>query len=57
MDFNLTEEQIAFQKLVHEFSEKEIAPYAKTWDEEHIFPVETLRKAANLGLAGIYVRE
>lgn len=56
MDFNFTEEQIAFQKLVRDFSQKEIAPYAKKWDEELFFPVETLRKAAELGLAGIYVQ-
>jgi len=55
MDFNLTEEQKAFQQLARDFAEKELAPYAKTWDEENIFPVETLRKAASLGLAGIYV--
>ena len=56
MDFNFTEEQTAFQKLARDFAEKEIVPFAKTWDEEHIFPVETLRKAASLGLAGIYVQ-
>ena len=56
MDFSLSEEQIAFQQLAREFAEEEIAPHAKLWDEEHVFPVETLRKAANLGLAGIYVQ-
>lgn len=56
MDFNLTEEQKAFQQLARDFAEKEIVPYAKTWDEEEIFPVETLQKAASLGFAGMYVR-
>ena len=30
--------------------------YAIEWDENHVFPVETLRKAAELGLAGRYLR-
>ena len=30
-------------------------PYARDWDEREHFPVETLRQAAALGFAGIYV--
>lgn len=57
MDFILNEEQRAFQQLAREFANNELAPYAKEWDEKHIFPVATLRKAAKLGLAAIYVRD
>jgi alkylation response protein AidB-like acyl-CoA dehydrogenase len=32
-------------------------PYAKDWDENSTFPVDTLRKAAALGFGGIYVKE
>ena len=39
------------------FAAGELAPHAAEWDEGCIFPVETLRKAAGLGLAAIYVRE
>lgn len=56
MNFTYTEEQLAFQKLAREFAEKELLPFAKEWDENHIFPVPTLRKAAELGFAGLYVR-
>lgn len=56
MDFNLSQDQQAMQEMVRDFAENEIAPYAGEWDEKHIFPIETLRKAAALGLAGIYVR-
>ncbi len=56
MDFNLSEEQLAIQEMARNFAEKEMAPYASEWDEKHIFPVETLRKAAALGLATIYVK-
>lgn len=56
MDFNFTEEQQSFQQLAHEFAEHEMLPYAKEWDEKHIFPVTTLRKAAELGFAALCVR-
>lgn len=56
MQFNLNEEQIAIRDMVRDFAEQEIAPYAAEWDEKHLFPMDTLRKAAALGLAAIYVR-
>lgn len=56
MEFNLTAEQKAFQNAAREFAEREIAPFAKIWDEKTIFPVEVFRKAANLGFSGLYVR-
>jgi butyryl-CoA dehydrogenase len=56
MDFNLTDEQLAFQQTARDFAAAEIAPHAKEWDENHIFPIETLRKAAALGFGGICVR-
>ncbi|MFZ3033929.1 MAG: acyl-CoA dehydrogenase family protein [Parvibaculum sp.] len=57
MRFELTEEQQAFQDMARAFAAEELAPYAADWDRQAFFPVETLRKAAALGLAGIYVRE
>ena len=56
MDFHFTEEQLAFQNTARTFAEKEMAPYAQKWDEECFFPIETLRKAAEFGFAGIYIR-
>ena len=56
MDFKLSEEQQAIRDMAREFAEHEMMPFAKEWDENHIFPKETLRKAASLGLAAIYVR-
>lgn len=56
MDFSLTTEQLSIREMVRNFAENEMAPYASEWDEKHIFPIETLRKAAALGLAAIYVR-
>lgn len=56
MDFSLSPEQLSIQEMVHDFAATEIAPFAAQWDEKHEFPVETLRKAASLGLAAIYVK-
>jgi len=55
MDFNFTDEQLAFQQLARRFAEEEMLEQAKVWDEKNIFPVETLRKAATLGFASLHV--
>jgi alkylation response protein AidB-like acyl-CoA dehydrogenase len=57
MDFNLSEEQLAFQATARDFARAVMMPFARDWDEGEIFPVEALRKAAALGFGGIYVRE
>lgn len=57
MDFLLTEDQTAFQDAARSFAQNEMAPHAARWDAEHIFPEDTLRAAAELGFAGIYVRD
>ena len=56
MRFELSEEQHAFQDVARNFAAEELAPYAADWDRDAFFPVETMRKAAALGFAGIYVR-
>jgi alkylation response protein AidB-like acyl-CoA dehydrogenase len=56
MDFELSPEQRAFQQAAREFASAEMAPHAQEWDEKHIFPIATLRKAAGLGFGGICVR-
>jgi len=57
VDFNLTDDQAAIFETARAFAAAELAPHSARWDAESIFPVETLRAAAALGLAGIYVRE
>ena len=57
MNFELSEEQQAFQVTAREFAAAEMMPRARDWDENETFPVETLRKAAALGFGGIYVQE
>jgi short-chain 2-methylacyl-CoA dehydrogenase len=48
-----TEEQDALRKLVRDFAESEIAPYAERWDAEHTFPTDVVRQMGDLGLFGI----
>ncbi len=55
MDFDLTEEQRAFQDVAAQFAAEHMAPFAAEWDAGCHFPVDTLRKAAELGFGGIYV--
>ena len=52
---HLSEEQIAFYDVAKDFALKKMAPNAEKWDEEKIFPVETLKELASLGFGGIYV--
>ena len=57
MDFELSEEQRAFQATARSFAREEMMPHVRDWDENEIFPVESMRKAAALGFGGIYVKE
>ena len=53
MDFELSEEQKAIQKMVREFAEREVAPVAQELDEREEFPAAIVRKLSDLGLMGI----
>ena len=53
MDFDLTAEQLDVVKLCRDFADAEVAPYAAQWDEKSEFPLECVRKMAELGLLGL----
>jgi alkylation response protein AidB-like acyl-CoA dehydrogenase len=55
--FALTEDQIAIQDMARRFTADAITPFAAQWDEDHTFPRETIKAAAELGFAAIYVSE
>ena len=57
MDFSLTDEQQAIRDMARRFADEELSPHAAEWDEKKHFPVDVIRKTAELGLAGIYTRE
>ncbi|PRH88117.1 acyl-CoA dehydrogenase [Labrys okinawensis] len=57
MDFELSDEQTAIREMAAGFAAEAIAPHALEWDQNRHFPVDTLKAAADLGMAAIYVRE
>ena len=57
MDFELTEEQQMIQEAARDFAQSEIAPVAAAFDESGEFPLDTIRKAGELGFMGLEVPE
>jgi alkylation response protein AidB-like acyl-CoA dehydrogenase len=57
MDFELSDEQRAFQQAAREFAANELAPHAAQWDAERFFPRETIARAGELGFCGLYASE
>jgi len=57
MDFQLTEDQKAFQTMIRDFAEKEIAPIAQRIDENEEYPYEIIKKMAQLGVTGLTLPE
>lgn len=53
MDFELQEEQRALQRMVKDFTEREIEPIARTIDREQRLPDDLIHKMARVGLFGI----
>ena len=57
MNFNLSEEQLSFQSLARDFAEKEIQDHASEWDQKKIFPIDVIKKSAEMGFCGLYLKE
>lgn len=55
MKLELNDQQIMIQKMVREFAEKEIAPFAAELDKKAEYPTKILQKMAKLGLLGIII--
>lgn len=55
--FSLNEDQVAIRDMALAFAADNLAPHALEWDEKKHFPVDVLREAASLGMAGIYIRD
>lgn len=52
-----TDEQIMIQDMARKFAADRLAPYSAEWDAEKRFPVDVIRQAAELGFAGIYLKD
>src|SRR5689334_9960824 len=57
MDFELNEEQRMYQRVVRDFCEAELRPYAAEVDEMGELRWEAIRKMPALGLTGLQVPE
>ena len=54
MDFDLSEDQQAYQDMARTFARNELAPHAGDWDKHGEFPLSVIRKAGELGFCGLY---
>ncbi len=57
MEFELNDDLKMLQKMVRDFVQKEVIPYADEWDEKHYFPRELINKMGELGLFGCTISE
>jgi hypothetical protein len=57
MAFQLSEDQRLIQDTARAFAQERLRPFAREWDQGHVFPKDTVREAAELGFGGIYVRD
>lgn len=57
MDFNLSEQELAVQKLARDFARNEILPHVMKYDESQEFPMEIARKLGEIGFLGIIFPE
>ena len=57
MNFEFSAEHHAFREMASEFAQNKLAPMAEYWDGNSYFPVDVLREAAQLGMAGMVARE
>ena len=57
MNFDLTDDQLAFAETAKQFAKQALAPHAAKWDREHIFPKEVIQKAGELGFCSLYSPE
>jgi alkylation response protein AidB-like acyl-CoA dehydrogenase len=57
MNFDLTDDQLAFADTAKQFAEQALAPHAAKWDKEHIFPKDVIQKAGELGFCSLYTAE
>ena len=57
MSLLFSDEQQMMRDMARRFAEDQLAPHAETWDRDGVFPLETIKEAAQLGFAGIYVSD
>ncbi|KKC99054.1 acyl-CoA dehydrogenase family protein [Photobacterium halotolerans] len=54
MDFELNEDQRAFEDAARQFAREQLLPMAASWDEMSTFPKDVLRNAGEMGFLSLY---
>ncbi len=57
MNFDFTPKQLAIKKMITEFVDSEVKPYADEADKEEKFPEKQIKKLAKLGIMGMSIPE
>jgi alkylation response protein AidB-like acyl-CoA dehydrogenase len=57
MDFELSEDQKVFRKVLRDFVNQEIKPVARDWEHTGRYPTEIVEKMKEMGLFGITIPE
>ncbi|MEO0754321.1 MAG: isobutyryl-CoA dehydrogenase [Pseudomonadota bacterium] len=52
-----SDEQVMIQDMARKFATEQLAPHSGGWDADSHFPVDVIRRSAELGFAGIYCSE
>lgn len=57
MDFELSEDQLAFAESAQQFAQHELAPHAAYWDQDQVFPKSVIQQSGELGFLSLYTPE
>lgn len=57
MSAMFTDEQVMIRDMAQKFARDRLLPHSEAWDRDSHFPVDVIKDAAELGFAGIYVKE
>ena len=55
--FQLSDEQLQIREMAARFTADAITPFAGEWDERSHFPIDVIKRSAELGFGAIYVSE
>lgn len=55
MDFNLSEDQIAFQMVIRDFVETEIRPIVREFEHQNTYPTKVVDLMKDMGLFGLLI--
>ena len=57
MSAMFTDEQVMIRDMAQKFAKDRLLPHSEAWDRDSHFPVDVIKAAAELGFAGIYVKD